>query len=307
LEGQPSVRWFKHLALAHDDVGLSTLLEEMGSQAYGIYWLLLEHFAAVMEKDCTAVPVLVHSYLLWSKICWSSTRTFRNFANRAAELKLIESRPAAELKQNSSRLAADRLEICVPKLLKYRDEYSRKSGSDKDKLPARSDEIQNRSEVETEVVKPLAQKPLREWIQPDGKWTDADCKAFLRKIKWDAKSPTEEMALAVVDLDCVKLPDDEETPDTLAWLNARLTQFEVAWEKYWRKVGKKAARIAWLKKVRLTETLIDVERSLEAQNAVMLAKEAEHRPHMATWLNGERWRDEMPSGGEEGRSAWGLH
>lgn len=120
-------------------MALSVVLEEMGPGGYGIYWLLLEHFASVMEKDCTSVPALTHSLINWSKLCYCSTRAFRNFADRATELQLIESRTKAELKQNSSRLPAERLEIGIPKLLKYRDEYSRKSGVTPDKLPARSD------------------------------------------------------------------------------------------------------------------------------------------------------------------------
>jgi hypothetical protein len=133
------MRWFKHLSMAHDDVGLSTLLEAMGPEAYGIYWLLLEHFASVMEKDCTAVPELIHSEQRWATICHTSSRKFRKFAEIAAELKLIESKSQAELKQFSSRMPAIRLAICIPKLLKYRDEYSRKSGHSPDKLPARTD------------------------------------------------------------------------------------------------------------------------------------------------------------------------
>jgi hypothetical protein len=133
------MRWFKHLSMAHDDVGLSTLLEAMGPEAYGIYWLLLEHFASVMEKDCTAVPELIHSEGRWAQICFTSARKFRKFAETAAELKLISSSSQAELKQFASRMPANRLQICIPKLLKYRDEYSRKSGQTPDKLPARTD------------------------------------------------------------------------------------------------------------------------------------------------------------------------
>ena len=133
------MRWFKHLSAAHADDALAAILEEMGPTGYGIYWLLLEHFAAVMEKDCTAVPELTHSEAKWANICCCSARTFRKFTQRAAELLLISCKTLAELRQYSGRTLANRLQIGIPKLLKYRDEYSQRSGVSREKLPARSE------------------------------------------------------------------------------------------------------------------------------------------------------------------------
>jgi len=165
------MRWFKHLSMAHDDQGLSTLLEAMGPEAYGIYWLLLEHFASVMEKDCTAVPELVHSEQRWATICHTSSRKFKKFAETSAELKLIESRTSAELKQFTSRMPAERLLICIPKLLKYRDEYSRKSGHSPDKLPARTD-----TDTDTDADKKKTKVATSAFVLPD--WID--------RSLWDA-------------------------------------------------------------------------------------------------------------------------
>lgn len=156
------MRWFKHLTMAHEDAGLATLAEELGAGGYGIYWFLLEHFGSVMEKDCARVPTLVHSDLRWAKICCCSTRMFRTFVERAAELKLIESRTPAELKQYSSRTPAKRFEICIPKLLKYRDEYSRKSGVAPDKLPARVD---THTDTDGEQITPPTPSPEGEPVE----------------------------------------------------------------------------------------------------------------------------------------------
>lgn len=129
------MRWFKHLSMAHDDQAIATLIEEMGPDGYGIYWLLLEHFAAAMPKDCKSVPEITRSIQSWAGICGCKTsRKFAKFSNTAAKLKLIESKTEAELRQYSSRMPAKRLQICIPNLLKYRDEYSKKSGQDPDKL-----------------------------------------------------------------------------------------------------------------------------------------------------------------------------
>lgn len=142
------MRWFKHLTTAHDDPALSTIVEEMGSDGYGIYWLLLEHFAAAMPKDCKSVPEITRSIDSWAKICaCRSTRQFDKFYQTAVKLRLICGETAAELRQNCSKRAAKRLQICIPKLLKYRDEYSKKSGQTPEKI--RSDSRKNPA-VDTE-------------------------------------------------------------------------------------------------------------------------------------------------------------
>lgn len=115
------------MTAAHQDIAIVSLLEEFGPEGYGIYWLLLEHFSAVLEKEMTSVPPLAHSVVGWSKICHCSARTFRKFADRAADLQLISSTSLADLRQFSGRSPADRLQIEVPKLMKYRDEWSKRS------------------------------------------------------------------------------------------------------------------------------------------------------------------------------------
>lgn len=188
------MRWFKHLSMAHADPALCTLLEMMGPEAYGIYWLLLEHFAAVMEKDCITVPELTHSEIKWAQICSSSARKFRNFAETAAKLKLIESSSEAELKQFASRMPANRLRICIPKLLKYRDEYSRKSGHSPDKLPARTDtDTDTDTEEKKKEEPPVPQATKADKTEPFNppEWVDSEIwSAYLdvRKAKKAAKT-----------------------------------------------------------------------------------------------------------------------
>ena len=168
------MRWFKHLSAAHDDDALAAILEEMGPVGYGIYWLLLEHFAAVMEKDCTAVPELTHSEAKWANVCCCSARTFSKFAQRAAELLLISCKTLAELRQYSGRTLAKRLQIGIPKLLKYRDEYSRKSGVTPDKLPARSEREQRESREETPPTPSCEGAACEPSRNGNGKDTDPD-------------------------------------------------------------------------------------------------------------------------------------
>lgn len=140
------MRWLKHLTDAHNDPAISALTEEFGTEGYGIYWLLLEHVAVGIEKGSDAVPSRTHSVVEWAKICGCSARKLRQFAQRSTELHLISSRTTADLKQFSSRMAADRLQIDVPKLLKYRDEYTKNSAS----LPRARVRTEGESEGNTE-------------------------------------------------------------------------------------------------------------------------------------------------------------
>jgi hypothetical protein len=114
------VRWFKHLSMAHTDAAVSAILEEMGAEAYGVWWLILEDIASPMEKN-SRETFAIHSDVKWSQICYCSARKFRSIANRLQEKGLIV-----------CTSIDNRLKIDVPKLLKFRDEYSKKSGHSPD-------------------------------------------------------------------------------------------------------------------------------------------------------------------------------
>lgn len=150
------MRWLKHLSIAHDDPAICELLEEFGPEGYGIYWLLLEHVALSIEKDSDETPSRTHSVVEWARICCCSARRLRSFVQRSAELSLIVAHSVADLKQFSSRLPADRLQIDVPKLLKYRDEYTKRSGQTTRQMEI---EKEKEREIEEQAAKPAAPAP----------------------------------------------------------------------------------------------------------------------------------------------------
>ena len=78
--------------------------------------------------------------------------------------------------------------------------------------------------------------------------------------------------------------------------NAREIEYAAAFEDFWllypRRVAKKDAKAAWAK---MREA--DRRASLVACVAwrrVWSMSEPEYLPYPATWLNGERWEDELP-------------
>ena len=76
---------------------------------------------------------------------------------------------------------------------------------------------------------------------------------------------------------------------------AVLAGFDEFWQAYPKKVGKAAAIKAWskLKGVTLLELLNAVR--CQAKTADWLKDGGQFVPHAATWLNGERWMDEIKS------------
>ena len=71
-----------------------------------------------------------------------------------------------------------------------------------------------------------------------------------------------------------------------------LDEFERFWKYYPRKVGKGAAKKAWIKaraKTYLEEIAIPLKHFVQAINGTEMSK----IPHAATWLNQERWLDDQ--------------
>ncbi len=70
------------------------------------------------------------------------------------------------------------------------------------------------------------------------------------------------------------------------------TWFGVWWPAYWLHKAKKVARRAFAKHVKTAARFEQVMAATRSQAPEMLTREPQHRPHGATWLNGERWADE---------------
>jgi hypothetical protein len=65
------------------------------------------------------------------------------------------------------------------------------------------------------------------------------------------------------------------------------------WAIYWRRAAREDARKAFGKHVTTEERFRVVMAATRAQKPEMLARPMDKRPYPATWLNGERWQDEI--------------
>lgn len=73
------------------------------------------------------------------------------------------------------------------------------------------------------------------------------------------------------------------------------SDFDAFWSAWARRVAKKEARKAWDKIPGNKQHIIEAARKWAHQWIEVEHREAHHIPHPATWLNGERWEDELPA------------
>ena len=112
------MRWIKHLSCAHEDELMAELIEEFGPEGYGVWWIILERIAASMvESEKTS---LRYSARNWASSCRITEDRFIEIITF-----LSENHPTFCAKTTGKHVTID-----CPNLLKYRDEYSRRSKKD---------------------------------------------------------------------------------------------------------------------------------------------------------------------------------
>ena len=88
-------------------------------------------------------------------------------------------------------------------------------------------------------------------------------------------------------------PSGSETRRETTKATSADASFAVFWEHAWRKDAKQAAFRAWVKQCTTSAILQSVLDAVIAQSAYYLAREPDKRPYMSTWLNQQRWKDEL--------------
>lgn len=78
-----------------------------------------------------------------------------------------------------------------------------------------------------------------------------------------------------------------------------LDRFNRFWEIWPKKVAREAARKAWMKLKPDEELAAQIVEAVESQkrSSQWIKDNGQFIPHAATWLNGRRWEDELPSSG----------
>jgi hypothetical protein len=123
------MRWFKHMTRSWDDEKIAELVERAGLEGYGFYFRLLEIVAANIEENSDAV--VTYSLQRWSKLTAIFQPKVLRLCQVCSELDLIEFQFSANL-----------LKVSIPKIFKYRDEYSDRrakvKSKNRERLPTNS-------------------------------------------------------------------------------------------------------------------------------------------------------------------------
>ena len=78
---------------------------------------------------------------------------------------------------------------------------------------------------------------------------------------------------------------------------SELFGFAIFWEAYPKKVGRPAAKKAWLSKVKVDDRYPEVIAGLEMWKQSEQWQDAQFIPYPATFLNQQRWQDQVPKNG----------
>lgn len=148
------MRWFKHMTNSSHDEKLSQLIDEGGLEAYGFWWRLLEIVAELMDntEKCEAT----YSLPQWSRLFYCHHHTINKYFRFLKEIGLADvqiitqelppqlpndypdvtrgSNRGVTRKYGNSN-SNSKIIVTIPNLLKYRDEYSKKSGQTQNKNP----------------------------------------------------------------------------------------------------------------------------------------------------------------------------
>lgn len=129
------MRWLKHLANSWNDERVAALIGKGGKDGlalYGAYWRVQEILAAQMDGSDPSCAVQ-YSVSRWSVLMSVRGSHVSHYLGQLAQKGLV----------TVDWIGTD-IRVTNRKLLKYRDEYSRKSGHEQERVRKRTEQIESR-------------------------------------------------------------------------------------------------------------------------------------------------------------------
>jgi hypothetical protein len=248
------MRWFKHLTCSHDDEKLCLLADRLGMKGYGSWWILLERIAQQVTED--KEPKLRISLRSCADVLRMYVSCCRDVLSVLNELNLI----------HCEYIDDKTVQLSVPNLIKYRDEYTDKKMRRKAKSPDtvgtqsganRASETETETETETD-------KEIPPYVPPEG----GQCEA--------GKNGKE------------KKPSKPRGPKLVY-----SAQVEEIYAAYPRKEGKGKA----CEKIEIALRTVPFEELLQATREYANCRYVRSAPilkipHPATWYFQQRWLDD---------------
>ncbi len=139
------MRWLKHLTAAREDEKIAQLITKYGHAGYGLWWLVCEVVAQQLEGDN---PEVTYPVTTWSHLLSVRGSHVRHCLSKLAVTGLV----------TVEWIGTD-IKVRIPNLLKYRDEYSRKSGHSPDTVRSKTHIQKQNIEAEAEAHTQRARAP----------------------------------------------------------------------------------------------------------------------------------------------------
>lgn len=221
------MRWIKHMTASRQDEKVARLMSEYGPYGYGLWWMVLEVVAARIEGNS-------HPAVTYPVSTWSHLLSLRGSHVRQAIAKLAVTHLV------TAEWSGNELTVTIPNLLKYRDEYSKKSRHSPDDV-RRKEQIQKQSteaDTHTEITTPKPPTPRAkrapgELNPQQSMWFSEFWSAYWRRIgrgaaedKFAAKVKTKEQFDRVMQAIALQAPwmaqrDSDKRPYPATWLNQK--------------------------------------------------------------------------------------
>lgn len=114
------MKWLKHMSATRRDERIASLIDEHGFEGYGVFWAVLETIAEQMPAGEDRYEV-GYSLKRWGQLLGCHHNKVKKYLSLLGVHGLV-----------TVKSEADCIIVSAPNLLKYRDEYSKKSGRGKE-------------------------------------------------------------------------------------------------------------------------------------------------------------------------------
>lgn len=258
--GRRAMRWIKHMTATTQDERVAAYLEDCGPahrhEGYGFFWMLLEVVSAQIESGtdkCSATYPLP----TWSRLLYCHHHTVGKYLGKLEVTGMV-----------TVRKGEGKIEVIIPNLLKYRDEYSRKSGVSQESVRSKKQIQRQNTDTEIDIPKPTAPGGacLPELPPP--------VKAVLPIIRppRKGKRTTDQIRTAL-------------GPERMVW-----------WENFWRVYpchdGMNEGMDAFERRVTDHDLAVVIWKGAKAYAAKCAADPTVKVKFAQGWINSERWTDE---------------
>ena len=268
--------------LTHDidalnDIKISALCHEFGFEAYGLFWVCLEH---MFPEECLSLPYDDMTFVAIKRQT-NTTCDVKAFVDRAIEYGLFER--DGDMFYSTS---------FIKRMAKLDEEAEARSEKARNAANARWQKKREHSNGNADAM--LTQ------CTSNAQAMHEQCSSNANAMLNDAYEMNRNELNRTNNNSCANEPEKCASNAQTPVVNKKKTEqqanaqrFDVFWNAYPRKTDKKRARKRW-DALKVDDALLEkMIRAIDAQKQSdqWRRDDGQFIPHPTTWLNGERWED----------------